>query len=89
MSRLAVGCAQRVPGGETFRIKPDVTQEEQVEGLPFGTRGGAPIRYTFPRDGEYEVTIRLSRDRNDEVEGLHEPHDLLVLLGGVERKRSS
>ncbi|QOV92335.1 DUF1592 domain-containing protein [Humisphaera borealis] len=86
VSRLAVGCAQRVPGGETFRIKPDVTQEEQVEGLPFGTRGGAPIRYTFPRDGEYEVTIRLSRDRNDEVEGLHEPHDLLVLLGGVEKK---
>ena len=70
ISRLAVGGEQRVPGGDTIRIKPDITQEERVEGLPFGTRGGAVIPYTFARDGEYEFTIRLSRDRNDEIEGL-------------------
>ncbi len=80
ISRLAVGGEQRVPGGDTIRIKPDVTQEERVEGLPFGTRGGAVIPYTFPRDGEYEFTFRLCRDRNDEVEGLRGEHELLVLL---------
>lgn len=80
ISRLAVGSRQRVPGGDTLRIKPDLTQEERVEGLPPGTRGGALIRHTFPRDGTYELTIRLSRDRNDEVEGLREPHTLLMLL---------
>src|SRR5439155_5082526 len=45
-----------------------------------GTRGGALIPYTFPQDGEYEIQIRLTRDRNDEVEGLHEPHEVEVLL---------
>jgi hypothetical protein len=80
ISRLAVGSAQRVPGGDTIRIRPDITQEERVEGLPLGTRGGALIRYTFPRDGDYDVQLRLSRDRNELVEGLHEPHELEVLL---------
>lgn len=80
VSRLAVGAPQRTPGGETFRIPPDVTQEEHVEGLPLGTRGGTLIPFTFPRDGEYEIQIRLTRDRNEEVEGLHEPHEVEVLV---------
>ena len=40
ISRLAVGSPSRSPGGETIRIRPDLTQEEHVEGLPIGTRGG-------------------------------------------------
>jgi mono/diheme cytochrome c family protein len=81
ISRLAVGGAQRAPGGEMIRIRPDLTQEERVEGLPLGTRGGALLRHTFPQDGDYEVQIRLTRDRNEEVEGLREPHEFLLLLG--------
>src|SRR5213594_90374 len=80
ISRLAVGAPQRAPGGDTIRIRPDLTQEEHVEGLPVGTRGGTLLAYTFPRDGEYEIQIRLTRDRNEEVEGLHEAHELEVLL---------
>src|SRR5207249_2000390 len=80
ISRLAVGAPRRSPGGDTFRIRADLTQEERVEGLPIGTRGGALIPYTFPQDGDYEIQIRLTRDRNDEVEGLHEPHEVEVLL---------
>ena len=81
IARLAVGGAQRAPGGDTIRVKPDITQEERVEGLPLGTRGGALIHYTFPQDGDYEFQVRLTRDRNDQVEGLKEPHELVVLLG--------
>jgi hypothetical protein len=80
ISRLAVGSPGRKPGGDTFRIRPDITQEEHVEGLPLGTRGGASLAYTFPRDGEYEIQIRLTRDRNEEVEGLREAHELEVLI---------
>src|SRR5256886_6308392 len=80
ISRLAVGAPRRSPGGDTFRIRADLTQEERVEGLPVGTRGGALIPYAFPQDGDYEIQIRLTRDRNDEVEGLHEPHEVEVLL---------
>ena len=80
ISRLAVGRAQSSPDVTTIRIRPDVTQEERVEGLPVGTRGGTLISHTFPQDGEYEFSIRLTRDRNEEVEGLSEPHELEVLL---------
>ena len=86
ISRLATGSAGRSPGGETIRIRPDITQEEHVEGLPIGTRGGTLIPYTFPQDGEYEIQVRLARDRNEHVEGLREPHELVLLL---DRERRS
>jgi hypothetical protein len=80
ISRVAIGRPTRSPGGDTIRIPPDLTQEEHIEGLPIGTRGGALVHYTFPLDGEYEIQIRLSRDRNEHVEGLNEPHEVEVLL---------
>jgi hypothetical protein len=80
ISRLAVGSPGRSPGGDTFRIRPDLTQEEHVEGLPIGTRGGALIPYNFPQDGEYEISVHLMRDRNEGIEGLSEPHELEVLV---------
>ena len=80
ISRLAVGSPLNRPDGVTYRIKPDTTQEGHVPGLPVGTRGGDVFRHTFPRDGEYEIQIRLTRDRNDEVEGLSGSHQLEVLL---------
>src|SRR5262249_42856564 len=80
IARLAVGRGQRAPGGDTVRIRPDITQEDRVDGLPLGTRGGTLIRYTFPRDGQYDVQIRLARDRNESVEGMHDPHEMEVLL---------
>ena len=80
IARLAVGSPGKSPGGDTFRIRPDVTQEEHVEGLPLGTRGGISIPYLFPQDGDYEVQVRLQRDRNEQVEGLRRPHDIEILL---------
>src|SRR5205814_9892817 len=76
ISRLAVGTVRRSPGGDTIRVRADITQEEHIEGLPLGTRGGALIRYTFPSDGEYAIQLRLTRDRNEHVEGLNEPHEV-------------
>jgi hypothetical protein len=80
ISRLAVGRPGRSPGGDTIRIQPDLTQEEHLDGLPLGTRGGAVVPYTFPMDGEYEIQIRLTRDRDEHVEGLTDIHDLELLV---------
>ena len=80
ISRLAVGRAPRTPREGTFRIRPDVTQDCHIEGLPIGTRGGATIVYNFPQDGEYEIRVRLMRDRNEMIEGLSEAHELEVLM---------
>jgi hypothetical protein len=80
ISRQAVGRAPRSPREETFRVRADVTQDSHLEGLPIGTRGGMAIPYNFPQNGEYEIQIRLMRDRNDEIESLSEPHELEVQL---------
>ena len=80
IARLAVGTPRKVPDGATYRVPPDVTQEEHVDGLPLGTRGGAVFRHVFPLDGEYEIQVRLARDRNENVEGLRRPHEVEVLI---------
>ena len=80
ISRLAVGSAPQAPGGEIVRIRPDITQDVHIDGLPIGTRGGALIRYHFPQDGEYEIQVHLMRDRNEAIESLSEPHELEVLM---------
>ena len=82
ISRLAIGSPLRSPAGESILIPPDLTQEEHFDELPFGTRGGAAVHYTFPQDGEYEITLQLSRDRNEHIEGLGEPTDIELLLDG-------
>lgn len=82
ISRLAVGTKFESPDVRTVRLRPDVTQEERMTGLPPGTRGGTLIDHHFPNDGTYELRVRLTRDRNEHVEGLHEPHELDVLLDG-------
>ncbi|GAB5559679.1 MAG: hypothetical protein SynsKO_13260 [Synoicihabitans sp.] len=80
ISRLAVGAPLKVPAGYTVRIPGDRTQEKHVAGLPLGTRGGALIPYHFPREGEYEIRMRLTRDRNEHVEGLQGEHQIELLL---------
>lgn len=80
ISRLAVGRKVNKPGGWTFRIPADYTQEKHIEGLPLGTRGGALIPFTFPQDGEYEIIVRLARDRNEHVEGLSGSHQMDILI---------
>ncbi len=82
ISRLAVGRPSLSVGGSTVRIKPDITQENHLEGLPIGTRGGALVSHVFPINGEYDITIRLARDRNEHIEGLLEPHDIDLMIDG-------
>jgi len=80
ISRVAVGRPSVSPDGDTIRIPAELTQEDHIEGLPIGTRGGALVKYMFPMDGEYEFQIRLTRDRNEHVEGLNDAADLELLL---------
>ena len=82
VSRLAVGSSAPSPASHVVVLPADLTQEDHVDGLPFGTRGGALVRHTFPLDGAYEIQIRLSRDRNENVEGLSEPGQLEITLDG-------
>ena len=80
ISRLAVGRPLPSLAVETIKMKPDLTQEWPFEELPVGTRGGTLFPYTFPLDAEYDVVIRLTRDRDEQVEGLRETHHVELLL---------
>lgn len=80
ISRLAVGASKPLPTAETFRLRSDLSQYEQLDGLPFGTRGGAAIRYNFPQDGEYIIKAELL----DLFAGaqVREPHQLEIAVDG-------
>jgi hypothetical protein len=82
ISRLAIGSPSRSPGGDTINLPPDLTQEEHFDELPFGTRGGTAVHYTFPLDAEYEIQLRLQRDRNEYIEGLRDTHEVELMLDG-------
>ena len=82
ISRLAIGRPIKSPGGDTISLPADLTQEEQFDELPLGTRGGAVVNYTFPVDAEYSFQLRLSRDRNEHVEGMTEPQQVELALDG-------
>src|SRR5262245_35995105 len=64
IARLAVG-GDANPTAETFRMRGDFQQDEHIEGLPFGTRGGTIIRYTFPVAGEYAIDVALQGPRTE------------------------
>ena len=83
VSRLAVGSPVPSPASYVVVLPADLTQEDHFDGLPFGTRGGTVVHHTFPLDGTYEIQIRLSRDRNENVEGLTEPHQVELALDGT------
>lgn len=79
-SRLVLGIQELGPAGITVRVPPDRTQESHIEGLPLGTRGGVQFAYHFPKSGKYEFQVRLTRDRDEKIEGLGKATDLDVLI---------
>ena len=82
ISRLAIGTTQTSIEGAVIRLPPDTTQEEHVPGLPFGTRGGVLVSHTFPQDGDYDIQVRLARNRSGNIGGLRDPrpHELELLI---------
>lgn len=80
ISRLAVGVNAEPAAEKTYRIRSDVTQDVHIPGTPIGSRGGTIIRHHFPQSGQYEVEVRLMRDRNEELEGRPGEYELEVIL---------
>jgi hypothetical protein len=89
ISSLVVGRTQSSLQNNIIRLPADLSQEEQMPGLPFGTRGGVSVPYTFPEDGEYDIQIWLMRDLAGSVGGFREnrEHQLLVLIDREEAGR--
>jgi hypothetical protein len=84
ISRLAVGTASPFVAIDSFRVPDDRSQEHRLPGMPFGTRGGLRIDYTFPQDAEYEISAALARDLNEGMPVYTEPQ---VLEVSIDRER--
>src|SRR5258705_5015290 len=88
VTRPAVGLPPAAPAVDRFEIPLHVVQDDQQsDDLPFGSRGGAAIRYDFPTDGEYVIKVRLRRQYQDYVMGMGWPQQLDVRLDGALVKR--
>jgi hypothetical protein len=87
ISAMAVGDASVRPGTTEYPISREFTQNQHIEGLPLGTRGGTQISHVFPADGEYKLFGRLVRGVEEGysgVEGLETPHTFVITLDGEE-----
>lgn len=66
ISRLAVGDPQ-IPTMVNIHTMPvQYPQDQRVEGLPLGTRGGTAVRGYFPLDAKYDIKIDSSGQARDE-----------------------
>ena len=61
ISRAAVGTTPPTPVAETYTVSPALPQDDHIEGLPYGTRGGTLITHRFPLDAEYVLRAEVSR----------------------------
>ena len=82
IGRLATGDMSVGPAIETYRTRPDLSQDQQVEGLPLGTRGGLVVSHNFPLDGDYTIKVVLARNSVEVTRGLEEPHQAEILIDG-------
>ena len=58
IARLAVGEVKPKVSSVSFPPPPpEETQDDYVDGMPLGTRGGVRFTHNFPADGEYRITM--------------------------------
>ncbi|HEY3826838.1 MAG TPA: DUF1592 domain-containing protein [Bryobacteraceae bacterium] len=57
VARTAVGF-WKSPAQAVYISPADTSQNQHIEGLPFGTRGGTAVRHSFPSDGEYKFSVQ-------------------------------
>jgi mono/diheme cytochrome c family protein len=78
VSRMAVGY-WKSPAEATYLASSDASQNQRLDNMPFGTRGGIVARHDFPADGEYKFSIQ-----NFGI-GSFIPNEQLVLIIDGER----
>jgi len=82
VSSLAVGDPKIGPISQSIQVPPDLAQDEHIEGLPLGTRGGILIHRNFPLDADYEFNVILLRNIVGYLTGMEFAHQLEVSIDG-------
>jgi mono/diheme cytochrome c family protein len=83
---LGVGDTKLGPQATEYLPRLDLSQNDWIEGLPLGTRGGLIAEHYFPTDAEYEIRPALWRATGSTirgVEGFKTPFEFQILIDGV------
>ena len=81
ISRTAVGDTTIPVSYQTYDVPHRLVQDDRLgETAPVGSRGGTMLRHLFPVDGEYEISVTLQRNRDDEYLGLQRERKLDLRL---------
>ena len=61
VSRMAIGDRKAGLAQVLYKTSPFTSQHpwDQVDGTPYGTRGGMVIKHTFPADGIYQLRVNV------------------------------
>jgi mono/diheme cytochrome c family protein len=76
LSRIAVGDPSMPVLVNIHQLDPEHPQDERVDELPVGTRGGVAVRMHFPANGTYVVKVEMAA-------AVREAQELEVTLDGA------
>jgi Protein of unknown function (DUF1592)/Protein of unknown function (DUF1588)/Protein of unknown function (DUF1587)/Protein of unknown function (DUF1595)/Protein of unknown function (DUF1585) len=82
VSALALADPATEPGSETYSARQDLSQDQHIEGLPFGTVGGMQVEHTFPLDAEYEIRLSFFRNNLEIMRGIERLHQVELSIDG-------
>ena len=83
VSALALADPDTAPAAETYHARQDLSQDQHIEGLPFGTVGGMAVEHTFPLDAEYEFRLSMFRNNLEIMRGIERPHQVELSIDGA------
>ena len=69
ISRLAVGDPDATATESGYHVSRWAAQLGQVEGAPYGTRGGIVVDHVFPADGEYRFRVAFHHETTGAIVG--------------------
>jgi mono/diheme cytochrome c family protein len=76
IARLAVGDLRAPVMVNIHQLSEQLPQDERIDGLSFGTRGGLGVRTYLPLDAEYVVELETAA-------AVREPHEIELSVDGV------
>lgn len=83
VSTRALGNPSAGPSSTSYRTAPGTPQDQHIDGMPLGTRGGLVAEHNFPADGVYTFNInQTGGGGGGYVAGLDSRHKLIMTLDG-------
>lgn len=82
ISAIAVGDPEFPPAEQRYQVSQRYSQDEHIEGLPWGTRGGIRIEHNFPLDGVYDIDTEFLTNSVLGIRGLQFPHQYEIAVDG-------